>query len=94
LIELAKVHLIEYSDLVGLKADGTSNPGAYIEVMGQTKKSSIAKKQTSCFINEVFYFNFKDLTSEMLSQGHVRIAVYDHFFTWRSDLIGIYSVRT
>ena len=80
------------SDIKGLNISGLSDPFCIMEVFGQQKRSRTISETSSVVFDETFYFNFKDVKREQISDGTIKVSVYDRNWIRANELIGIYQV--
>ena len=68
-----QVHVIRAQDLKAKNASGSSDPVVFVEVMGEKKNTKVKKNCTSCVFDDLFFFNFKDLETEMVEEATIKV---------------------
>lgn len=89
---MIQVHIIELADIKATNASGLADPIVTVELIGQKQRTRLIKEVSSAFFNETFYFTFKGLKKEQISEAHLKISVYDYNWFRANELIGIYQV--
>ena len=72
--------LLECKNLRAKDSNGVSDPQVVVEAQlgeKQTKITRIQKKNLSPFYDEVFFFNFKNVSKDQLNSGKLGNNLYD-----------------
>ena len=60
-------------DLKAKNLNGSSDPVVFVEIMGQKKHTKVKKNCTSCVFDDLFFFNFKDLSTEEIDEATIKV---------------------
>lgn len=86
------VHVIQAKDLHPEDPNGTADPCVFAEVLGKKMHTRTMWGRTSCYFDQVMWFDFKGLTKQEIETATIRLAVFDVDMITSNDLIGEYSL--